>query len=137
MSHKIDKICIVMILNSRFVKEEVCNTILLMSNETSIQLVKVHLGSVKNSLLNTTTPCTLYSEQIHVREYQKDYFGLKCILSYYVPVQTIVSPDDANCVTPLIYPTIDLDFLFGTIVSFDFLWSFYFLVFLNLHTTFL
>ena len=33
----------------------------------------------------------------------KDYFGLKCILSYYVPVQTIVSPYDANSVTPLIY----------------------------------
>ena len=27
---------------------------------------------------------------------QKDYFGLKCILSYYVPVQTIVSPYDAH-----------------------------------------
>ena len=46
----------------------------------------------------------------------KDNFGLKCILSYYVPVQTIVSPYDANCVTPLIYPTTDLDFLFGIIV---------------------
>ena len=57
----------------------------------------------------------------------KDYFGLKCILSYYVPVQTIVSPYDANCVTPLIYPTTDLDFLFGIIVSFDL--SFYFLFF--------
>ena len=54
----------------------------------------------------------------------KDYFGLKCIISYYVPVQTIVSPSDANCVTPLIYPTTDLDFLFGIIVSFDL--SFYF-----------
>ena len=58
---------------------------------------------------------------------RKDYFGLKCILSYYVPVQTIVSPYDANCVTPLIYPTTDLDFLFGIIVSFDL--SFYFLFF--------
>ena len=58
-------------------------------------------------------------------EVAKDYFGLKCILSYYVPVQTIVSPYDANCVTPLIHPTTDLDFLFGTIVSFDL--SFYFL----------
>ena len=65
----------------------------------------------------------------------KDYFGLKCILSYHVPVQTIVSPYDANCVTPLIYPTTDLDFLFGIIVSFDL--SFYFLFFWNLHTTFL
>ena len=65
----------------------------------------------------------------------KDYFGLKCILSYYVPVQTLVSPYDANCVTPLIYPTTDLDFLFGIIVSFDL--SFYFLFFWNLHTTFL
>ena len=55
----------------------------------------------------------------------KDYFGLKCILSYYVPVQTIVSPYDANCVTPLIYPTTDLDFHFGILVSFDL--SFYFL----------
>ena len=54
----------------------------------------------------------------------KDYFGLKCILSYYVPVQTIVSPYDAKCVTPLIYPATDLDFLFGIIVSFDL--SFYF-----------
>ena len=51
--------------------------------------------------------------------------NLKCILSYYVPVQTIVSPYDANCVTPFIYPTTDLDFLFGIIVSFDL--SFYFL----------
>ena len=59
----------------------------------------------------------------------KDYFGLKCILSYYVPVQTLVSPYDANCVTPLIYPTTDLDFLFGIIVSFDL--SFYFLFFVN------
>ena len=58
---------------------------------------------------------------------QKDYFGLKCFLSYYVPVQTIVSPYDANCVTPLIYPTTDLDFLFGIIVSFDL--SFYILFF--------
>ena len=57
----------------------------------------------------------------------KDYFRLKCILSYYVPVQTIVSPYDANCVTPLIYPTTDLDFLFGIIVSFDL--SFYFFYF--------
>ena len=65
----------------------------------------------------------------------KDYFGLKWILSYYVPVQTIVSPYDANCVTPLIYPTTDLDFLFGIIISFDL--SFYFLFFWNLHTTFL
>ena len=52
---------------------------------------------------------------------------LKCILSYYVPVQTIVSPYDANCVIPLIYPTTDLDFLFGIIVSFDL--SFYLLFF--------
>ena len=49
----------------------------------------------------------------------KAKFGNKCILSYYVPVQTIVSPDDANCVTPLIYPTTDLDFLFWIIVSCD------------------
>ena len=55
----------------------------------------------------------------------KDYFGLKCILSYYVPVQTIVSPYDA----PLIYPTTDIDFLFGIIVSFDL--SFYFFIFLK------
>ena len=65
----------------------------------------------------------------------KDYFGLRCILSCYVPIQTIVYPYDANCVTPLIYPTTDLDFLFGIIVSFDL--SFYFLFFWNLHTTFL
>ena len=57
----------------------------------------------------------------------KDYFGLKCILSYYVPIQTIVSPYDANCVTPLINPTTDFDFFFGIIVSFDL--SFYFLFF--------
>ena len=38
----------------------------------------------------------------HFAQILKDYFGLKCILSYYVPVQTIVSPYDANCVTPLI-----------------------------------
>ena len=60
-----------------------------------------------------------------------DYFGLKCILSHYVPVQTIVSPYDANCVTPLLYATADLDFLFGIIVSFDL--SFFFC---NLHRTF-
>ena len=47
-----------------------------------------------------------------------------------VPVQTIESPYDANCVTPLIYPTTDLDFLFGIIVSFDL--SFYFLFFFKL-----
>ena len=58
---------------------------------------------------------------------RKDYFGLKYILPYYVPVQTLVSPYDANCVTSLIYPTTDLDFLFGIIVSFDL--SFYFLFF--------
>ena len=57
----------------------------------------------------------------------KDYFGFKCIRSYYVPVQTIVYPYDANCVTPLIYPTTDLDFLFWIIVSFDL--RFYFLFF--------
>ena len=57
----------------------------------------------------------------------KDYFGLKCILSYYVPVQTLVSPYDANCVTPLIYPTTDLDFLFGIIVSFDLSFLFFYL----------
>ena len=62
----------------------------------------------------------------------KDFFGLKSILSYYVPVQTIVSPYDANCVTPLIYPTTDLDFLFGIIVSFDL--SFYFLFFFETNT---
>ena len=28
---------------------------------------------------------------------------------YFVPVQTIVSPYDAKCVTPLIYPTTDWD----------------------------
>ena len=56
----------------------------------------------------------------------KDYFGLKCILSYHVPVQTIVSPYDANCVTPLIYPTTDLDFLFGIIVSFDLSFNFFY-----------
>ena len=38
---------------------------------------------------------------------------------YYVPVQTIVSPYDANYVTPLIYPTTDLDFIVWVIVSFD------------------
>ena len=59
----------------------------------------------------------------------KDYFGLKCILSYNVPVQTIVSPYDGNCVTPLIYPTTDLDFLFGIIVSLHL--SFYFYFFLT------
>ena len=57
----------------------------------------------------------------------KAKFGLKCILSYYVPVQTIVSPYNANRVTQLIYPTADLYFLFGIIVSFDL--SFYFLFF--------
>ena len=57
----------------------------------------------------------------------KDYFGLKCFLSYHVPVQTIESPYDANCVTPLIYQTTCLEFLFGIIVSFDL--SFYFLFF--------
>ena len=39
---------------------------------------------------------------------------------------TIVHPYDANCVTPLIYPTTDLDFLFVIIVLFDL--SFYFLI---------
>ena len=70
-----------------------------------------------------------------VTTFEKDYFGLKCILAYYVPVQTIVSPYDANCVTPLIYPTTYLDFLFGIIVSFDL--SFYYIFFLNLDTTYL
>ena len=46
---------------------------------------------------------------------------------YYVPLQTIVSPYDAKCVTPFIYPTTDFDFLFMVIVSFDL--SFYFLFF--------
>ena len=64
----------------------------------------------------------------------KGYFDFKCILSYYVPVQTIVSPGDANCVTPLIYPTTDLDFLFGIIVSFDL--SFYFIFFKPAHNLF-
>ena len=59
------------------------------------------------------------NERVCAYASRKDYFGLKCILSYYVPVQTLVSPYDANCVTPLIYPTTDLDFLFGIIVSFD------------------
>ena len=71
----------------------------------------------------------LYKVTCSESESRKDYFGLKCILSYYVPVQTIVSPYDANCVTPLIYPTTNLDFLFGIIVSFDF--SFYFYFFLK------
>ena len=58
--------------------------------------------------------------------------------SFYVPVQTIVSPYDAKCVTPLIYPTTDLDFLFGIIVSFDLSFYFYLFIFFfgNLHTTF-
>ena len=52
------------------------------------------------------------------------------LLFYYVPVQTIiVSPYNANCVTPSIYPTTDLDFLFWIIVSCD-------LCFWKLHTTF-
>ena len=59
----------------------------------------------------------IHISQYVISQHEKDYFGLKCILSYYVPVQTIVSPYDANCVTPLIYPTTDLDFLFGIIVS--------------------
>ena len=46
---------------------------------------------------------------------------------YYVPVQTIVSPYDAKCVTPLIYPTTDFDFLSWVIVSFDL--RFYFIIF--------
>ena len=54
---------------------------------------------------------------------------------YYVPVQTIVSPYDAKCVTPLIYRTIDLDFIVWIIVSFD--WSFfYFLQPLKSHNLF-
>ena len=65
--------------------------------------------------------------RVDLKSVGKDYFGLKCILSYYVPVQTIVSPYGANCVTPLIYPTTDLDFLLGIIVSYDL--SFYFLFF--------
>ena len=36
---------------------------------------------------------------------------------YHVPVQTIVSPYDANCVTSLIYPTTDFDFLFWGLLS--------------------
>ena len=67
------------------------------------------------------------SNGVNVYRTIKDYFGLKCILSYYVPVQTIVSPYDANCVTPLIYPTTYLDFLFGIIVSFDLSFYFFFL----------
>ena len=42
----------------------------------------------------------------------KGKFGNIYILSYNIPVQTIVSPYDANCVTPLVYPTTDLDFIF-------------------------
>ena len=38
-----------------------------------------------------------------VRLLTKGKFGNKCILSYHVPVQRIVSPYDVNCVTPLIY----------------------------------
>ena len=55
----------------------------------------------------------------------KGKFGNICILSYHVLVQTIVSPYDANYVTPLIYPTTDLDFIFFITVSFGS--SFYFL----------
>ena len=51
---------------------------------------------------------------------------------YFVPVQTIVSPYDAKCVTPLIYIYIQLHI--GIIVLFDI--SLYFLFFWNLHTTF-
>ena len=54
---------------------------------------------------------------------------LSLLQMYYVPVQTIVSPYDAKCVTPLIYPTTDFDFLFWVIVSFDL--SFYFFYFLK------
>ena len=57
----------------------------------------------------------------------KGLFRVEMHYLLYVPVQTIVSPCDAKCVTPLIYPTTDLDFLFGMIVSFDL--SFYFLIF--------
>ena len=66
---------------------------------------------------------------IATKSLAKDYFGLKCILSYYVSFQTMISPYDANCVTPLIYPTTDLDFLFGIIVSFDFDFLFLFFFF--------
>ena len=59
---------------------------------------------------------------------RKEKFGNKCILSYYVPVQTIVSPYDANCVTQLIYSTTDLYFLFWILVSFD-LSCFFFVTF--------
>ena len=70
-------------------------------------------------LMSYSDKCFHISNWKCVLKKGKDYFGLKWILSYYVPVQTIVSPFDANCVTPLIYPTTDLDFLFGIIVSFD------------------
>ena len=64
---------------------------------------------------------------------------LRCLYSvvYYChrKVQTIVSPFHTICVTPLLYPTTDLDFLFWIHVSCDL--CFNFLIFWNLHTTFL
>ena len=66
---------------------------------------------------------------------EKAMYGIKYILSYYIPIQTIVSPYDANCVTPLIYPTTYLDFLFVD-NCLDWL-KFLFHICLNLHTTFL
>ena len=57
----------------------------------------------------------------------KAKYGIKCILSYNVPVHTIISPYDANCVTPLTYPTTDLAFLFWIIVSCDLSFYIYFL----------
>ena len=66
----------------------------------------------------------------------KGLFRVEMHSLLYVPVRTIVSPCDANCVTPFIYPTTDLDFLFGIIEHFIWL-KFLFFIFWNLHTPFL
>ena len=47
--------------------------------------------------------CIFSSTLVGVKPFWKAKYGIKCILSYYVPVQTIVSHYYANCVTPLIY----------------------------------
>ena len=70
---------------------------------------------------------SMFSSWSSSSRFFKGLFRVEMHSLLYVPVQTIVSPCDAKCVTPLIYPSTDLDFLFGMIVSFDL--SFYFLFF--------
>ena len=73
----------------------------------------------------------------HMKCHPKANFGLQCILSNYVPVQTIVSPYDANCVTPMVHWYIQLQILIS-FWDYCLVWlKILFFIFWNLHTTFL